>query len=152
LNLRPDVLAFMQFADKTTAAAFVPYGKGKVIAYGFMPGLAYGQGAHFAPRELKEHWRDDQRFPLQSALNITPIVTTNTPVVEASVLQGPAGVALILANYTYQPIDNLHVKINLNDLPTHALSTEGAAVRIDKTEQGIELQLPLKWTDIVILK
>ncbi|HTL30258.1 MAG TPA: hypothetical protein VL282_13590 [Tepidisphaeraceae bacterium] len=134
--------------------AIVNYGKGKVFAVGYMPGLAYGQGANFAPAELKEKWPDAPRAiiarPLESVRSIQQ-VRANIPVVEASLLTGPKGSAIVLANYTYQPIDKLVLDVHRNDIST-ATSVDGVPVKLEKTRDGIRLELPLKWTDFVILK
>ena len=74
------------------------------------------------------------------------------PVVEASLLTGPEGSALVLVNHTYKPIPKL--KIGLASIVPFrgVLSTEGASVTVTRTTAGVELQMPLEWTDIVLLE
>jgi hypothetical protein len=135
------------------ASVEVLYGKGKIFATSFMPGLAYGQGANFAPTELKEKWPDAPRKliarPLDAIRSIQQ-VRANVPVVEASLIGGPKGFAVVLANYTYQPIDKLVLDVHRDF--TSATSIEGVPVKLEKTQTGVRLELPLKWTDFIILK
>jgi hypothetical protein len=130
----------------------ISYGNGKIFAVGFMPGLAYAQGAHFAPAALKEKWPEAPRAviarPLE-AMRSMQQVRASVPVVEASLIKGPKGSAVVLANYTYEPID--HLVLDLHGNFTTATSTEGVPVKLEKRDTGVRLELPLTWTDIVVL-
>lgn len=156
LNLRRDVKAFATFDDGTPAGAVVTHGRGKVIALGFLPMLAYGQGAGFKPATLEEKWPAAPRQLIQLALTaagVEPVAKSSVPVVETSLLAGASGAALVLANYTYQPIQSLTVDLKLPQAQlkrlTRAVSTEGKPVRLQKMSGGVRLTLPLEWTDIV---
>ena len=141
------------FDDGKTAAASVPYGKGTVMAVGFLPGLAYspfkaGQTA------LDEVWPPNPRaviaLPLTRGLK-SRTVALSEPVVEASLLTGPEGSCLVLVNHTYKPIPKLTVSLG----PIHPIdapvSTEGVKVTATQGASGVRLELPLQWTDIVLL-
>ncbi len=131
----------------------VPYGQGKIFAASFLPGLAYGQGANFVPAELKEKWPEAPRKLIARPLDVMRSmqqVKANVPVVEASLISGPKGSAVVLANYTYETVDNLVLDVH-RDFKT-ATSVEGVPVKLEKTASGVRLELPLKWTDIVVLK
>jgi len=131
------------------------HGAGKVVAIGFLPMLAYGQGANFKPTTLEERWPAEPRRVIKLALDggsVSPVATCDKPVVETSLLTGAAGSALVLVNYTYQPIDELRIDVKLSHPITRATSTEGDAVRMEKTADGVRLHLPLVWTDIVLLE
>jgi hypothetical protein len=69
-------------------------------------------------------------------------------------LQGPEGSALVLANYTYQPIPTLRVRLTMTRPVTDAVSTEGVRVKRTPAEDGTGgfVELPLEWTDIVLLR
>lgn len=142
------------FDDGSSAATTVSYGRGRVQALGFMPMLAYGQMAKFKPTTMEEKWPAEPRTliatPLQLA-NVTPAALANVPVVETSLLNGPAGAALVLVNYTYTPIKALTVDLKIPDAFKKATSTEGKPVRMTRTKMGTRLELPLDWTDIVVL-
>ena len=161
LNLRKDTTPAAAssgltavFDDGQKAANSVKYGEGRIIAVGFMPMLSYGQLAGFKPTEMAERWPDAPRklieLPLTLA-HIHPAVRVSVPVVEVSLLNGPMGSALVLANYTYHPIRSLSIDIAVPGGMGRAVSTEGARIRQTKTKSGVRLELPLDNTDIVIL-
>jgi hypothetical protein len=156
LPLRGDVPnPIARFADGAPAGAVVGYGSGKVIGLGFLPMLAYGQAAGFKPTTLEEVWPEAPRRLVQLALtaaNVSPKATCDRPVVEASLLTGPAGSVVILANYTYQPVRDLTVDLRLDRPVSRATSTEGVEVRLERTGDGVRLHLPLEWTDAVLLQ
>jgi hypothetical protein len=143
------------FADGSPAGAITSYGRGKVIAMGFLPMLAYGQGAQFAPTQLKEQWpgqsQEVARLALDAAM-IGPEARADVPVVEVSFLEGDKGAAVVLVNYTYRPIRMLKVQIRTDRQFTRAVSTEGHSVDFRPSRGGAELRLPLAWTDIILLE
>ena len=153
--VRGDGQLLARYADGSPAGTKVSYGKGCIYGLGFMPMLAYGQLAGFKPTTLEEKWpaapRDLLRLPLQSA-RVKPVAAANVPVVETSLLSGKAGAVLVLANFTYQPIGMLGIDVTTPGTITRAISTEGAPVKLQKTADGIHLDLPLEWTDLVILQ
>jgi len=156
LNLKdnPAVKPCATFDDGTPAGALAPYGKGKILALGFMPMLAYGQGANFQPKTLSEHWPAAPRKLISLALEagkVQPVAKASEPVVETSLLTGPAGSALVLANYTYAPVKQLTVDVKVAHQVARAVSTEGKPVKMTKIPGGVRLTLPLDWTDIVLL-
>jgi len=72
-------------------------------------------------------------------------------VVEASLLTGPAGSALVLANFTYKQIGHLTVDVKLPAGADHAVSAEGRPVHLRKKAKGVRLDLPLDVMDIILL-
>ena len=143
------------FEDGSPAVVRTTYGKGQITAVGFLPGLAYGQLAGFKPSTLEEKWpaapRDLLAAPLRSA-KIEPLAKADVPVVETNLLQGPKGSVLVLANYTYQPIAALKVTLRGIGPLSRATSTEGVAVNLRQINPtDIELELPLTWTDMILL-
>jgi len=158
LNLKdglPAKALLATYDDGKPAGASVSYGRGTVVAVGFLPGLAYSP---FKPSQttLDEVWqlepRELFRLPLALGLKGKQAVSLSVPVVEGSLLTGPQGSALVLVNYTYQPIPALRVRLTPSCKFTTATSTEGVPVQITKTADGAELTLPLELTDIVVLK
>lgn len=156
LGMRPsmrDPLA--RFDDNTPAAVVVPHGRGKVVGLGFMPMLAYGQMAHFQPQTLEERWPEAPRRLIREALElaqVSPAVKASEPVAETSLLSGPNGSVLVLANYTYRPIKSLTVELRGAVPSGTAVSTEGKSIEQHKTERGLKLTLPLDWTDMILLR
>ncbi len=86
-----------------------------------------------------------------SSAGVTPIAQASEPVVETSLLTGPKGSALVLVNYTYHPVRALKVDLHIHSPVTKAVSTCGVEVKIQRIEGGVRLELPLDWTDIVLL-
>jgi hypothetical protein len=156
LPLRSDVAnPFARFSDGSPAGTEAEYGKGKVIAVGFLPMLAYGQRAGFKPTTLEEKWPDAPRRLIQIALqtgHISPVAQCDQPVVETNLLTGSKGSVLVLVNYTYQPIHNLTVDLKLDYPISRASSTEGIELKFEKTDTGVRLHLPLEWTEMVVLE
>jgi len=141
--------------DHAAAGCVATHGRGKVYAWGFMPMLAYGQLAGFKPTTLEETWPAEPRAlvkgPLDAA-SVTLAARADVPVVEASLLSGEKGSALVLVNYTYRPIDSLSVELRLPpEAVGKAVSTDGKPVTVEKTRGGVRLRLALEWTDIVLL-
>ena len=147
---------FALFQDGRPAGKIFPYGLGKVVAVGFLPMIAYAKLARFRPATLAEKWPPEPREiiaePLKMA-NIKPVASADKPVVEVNYLDGPAGAAIVLANYTYKPIDSLTIKIRTRKQFTRASSGIGTPVTIVNQKGGeLTLRLPLEWTDIITLK
>ena len=91
-------------------------------------------------------------LPLRRGLRVPPAVVVSVPVVEASLLTGPQGSAVVLVNHTYKPIPKLRIVLASMGPFRSALSTEGVNVAVTQTTAGVELQMPLEWTDIVVLE
>ncbi|MHB1035374.1 MAG: hypothetical protein ACYC35_11360 [Pirellulales bacterium] len=178
LGVRLDVLPTSQpaagatFADGKPAARVAAHGKGKVVAVGFMPGLAYSP---FKPGQttLDEQWplaprrvlgiplaeagligtKDANRGTLAAAYEIVEPAGAAGPI-ESSLLTGPQGSAIVLVNHGYKPIRRLRMMVRLPQAVRTAVSTEGAPVEIKQPGndgKGVMLELPLDWTDIVLL-
>lgn len=156
LDLKEIAVPFAKFVDGKTAGAKISYGKGQIFAVGFMPMLAYGQLAGFKPATLEEKWTSEPRMIIKTALagaKIIPATESSVPVVETDLLTGANGSALILANYTYQPIAALNVDVKVTKPFKQIVSTEGVRVKYSKLPDGrIRVTLPLKWTDIILFK
>lgn len=142
--------------DSGDACAVVrEHGRGRTLYLGFLPMLAYGQGANFQPRTLEEKWPEAPRrivaWALQQA-GVTPVVSTDVPVVEASLLRGGKGAVVLLANFTYQPIPSLTVTIRGAGNVSSARSVEHGDIALGRIDGGVQVQLPLDWTDILVLR
>jgi hypothetical protein len=144
-----------KFADGAAAAMRAGHGAGTVFAVGFLPGLDYSP-FKAGQTTLDERWDGELRAAFRAPLaaaGIRPVVAASVPVVEANLLTGPAGSAIVLANYTYEPIPNLTLSIgrDLGHAIGTATSTEGVPVKVRRDGDRIVLDLPLEWTDIVLL-
>ncbi len=155
-NMNREFETFAMFEDGTPAGKIIPYGLGKIVAVGFMPMLAYGQLANFQPTTLSEQWSPEPREIIAKPLKFAKIIPTakaNVPVVEVSYMEGKEGSALVLANYTYQNIENLLVTIQTKKKFTKVLSANGVDVSIiEQKDDHITIKMKLDWTDIVTLR
>jgi hypothetical protein len=145
------------FADGKPAGVMIRHGKGTVIGLGFCPMLGYGQMAGFKPKTLEERWPAAPRRLAQLALDragVKPVARADVPVVETSLLKSKAAgsYVLVLANYTYQPIPQLHVDVRIPGKIGRVISTEGRDVKVESAPGGgVRLTLPLDWTDLLIV-
>ena len=104
------------FKQNTPAAVLNELGRGKTVYVGACPGLSYLKDAGFVPTQLKEQYPLVQRrilTGLAAARGVPRLVELSQPVVEAGIYDAPAGTALVLANFTYRPIETLNVRVPL---------------------------------------
>jgi len=147
--------AWGNFADGGVAAATVSHGAGKVVAVGFLPGLAYSP-FKVGQTTLDEVWNADRRQvfaePLKLA-GIVPRVASSVPVVEANLLTGPEGSAVVLANYTHRPLERLVLRVagGVGHPVARAESASGEAVTLRREGETLIVELPLDVADIVLL-
>jgi hypothetical protein len=88
--------------------------RGWAVYLAACPGLSYLKDARFAPAELRERYPDPQRRLLRGvaeARGALRLLELSHPVVEAGVFDAAAGTALVLANFTYEPIEALAVRM-----------------------------------------
>ena len=154
------------FADGTPAVALNRFGKGRAIFIATSPGVSYAKDAGFVAKELKEKWPEAQRDFINATVRgagIPRLVELSHPVVEAGVFESEAGSALVLANFTYQPIPHLQVKIPLKNIPQTVRSTEYGILEFKVEPSSPELQengynqvvtfsLALGWSDILVVE
>lgn len=155
LDMRAAAGQFATFGEGKTAGVSIPYGRGRIIAVGFMPMLAYGRLANFKPTTLEEKWMPEPREIVKMALDaakIEPVAKADIPVVEVNFLKGENASAVVLVNYTYQPINSLAIDLKLSAPVKQAVSVQGSQVQLQKTTNGVQLNLPLKSVDIILLK
>ncbi len=154
LNLKEgldEAARFASFEDGQTAGIRLKYGQGTVLAVGFLPGLAYSP-FRIGQTTLDEVWPEAPRSLLSLPIaGLNRVVALSEPVVEASLLTGPEGSALVLVNYTYKRIPALKILLASPPPFRRAVSTEGLPVQVRMTKTGAELELPLEWTDILLL-
>jgi hypothetical protein len=102
------------FRGGEPAAVVNEVGHGRAVYLGACPGLSYLKDARFAPTELGERYPAPQRRlinALATARGAARLVELSEPVVEAGVFDAPDGTAVVLANFTYEPIPALTVRV-----------------------------------------
>ncbi len=105
-----------RFKDGSPAVVENAFGKGRAEYVGACPGISYVKEARFVPAELKEKWPEGLRAFIARAAErrgVPRLVELSHPVVEAGVYDADAGTALVLANFTYEPIRGLRAKVRL---------------------------------------
>lgn len=109
-----DVAVLGRFSDGSPAIISNRFGRGDVVWIGACPGLTYGKEARFVSDELAERWPVLQGdFIAAAAARVPRLVQLSHPVVEAGIFDASAGSALVLANFTYEPIKELKVELTL---------------------------------------
>ncbi len=145
-----------RWKDSGPAITVRGHGKGRAIAYGLFPGWHYWRTADRSDRShMPRHWdgRTRQLAVAPAALAQAPRpVLLDRPVVEACRLQSAKGIAIVLLNWTDEPIERLTVaiptpgpfrkitSIQRGELPS---SVEGGSLRVS---------LPLEDTDVLLIE
>jgi hypothetical protein len=114
-------------------------------------------------RELKEKWPAGHRRlinDLAARRQVPRLVQLSHAVVEAGVYDAPQGTALVLANFTYEPIPSLRVRLGvMKKIKSVRSSTHGKLEFSESTEISgaekalyVSFELPLGLSDIVLLQ
>ena len=145
------------FTDGRPAVAVHAFGAGEAIWVGACPGIAYIKEARFVRDDLKERWPEELRgFILEPARGVPRIARLSSPVVEAGVYDAERGTALVLANFTYEPIHGLQVRIPVTRAPRTVRSLEtgplGFSVESTAEVSTVEFTLDLGLEDLVLLE
>ncbi|MBI1375794.1 MAG: hypothetical protein GC159_24050 [Phycisphaera sp.] len=102
------------FADGAAAVVTHAFGQGRAVYAATTPGISYIKDAKFVKKALGEKWPEAERRFINRLADdsaATPAVVLSSPVVEAGVYEAETGVAVVLANFTYEPIDALEVAL-----------------------------------------
>ena len=143
------------FKDGSPAIIEHVFGKGRARYVAATPGVSYAKDARFVPKELKEQWPAPHRALINTMARnhaIARPVRLSHPVVEAGLYVHGKTAAVVLANFTYQPIDELRVTVPLPFRPRHVLSSENGSVDCTWTAQEATVDLPLGISDIIIFR
>ena len=151
------------FADGSPAAVKNDFGKGRALYVGCCPGIAYLKEAKFVPAELKEKWPGDHRRLINHVAQrrgVPRLAELSHPVVECGVYDAPQGTALVLANFTYEPIEGLTVRLPLARAVKTVRSVENGPLQFTMEQTSgrpgypfvATFQLPLGLSDVVLLE
>lgn len=132
------------------------HGKGRALAYAFFPGRQYFITPDRSDKKrLPQGWGEAQRKvavePARLAKTPRPVVV-GTAGVEACLLESPQGMAVVLLNWTDEPIDNLAVNVADVKAFRKVSSVEQGALRGTFTEGRMKLTLPLRHTDVLLIE
>ncbi len=142
------------------------HGKGRTLYIAGCPGLSYLKDAKFVPRELKESYPPIQRRFINAwaaASGAQPLARLSHPVVEIGVYDAPEGSALVLANFTYKPIEEIDVQLPVNrQVKTVRSLTDGGCkftlkpaprdIASDGFTHVVHFRVSLGLNDIVLLE
>jgi hypothetical protein len=138
IGLKTDVKAtdgavVAQFADASPAVITHPFGHGQALCVATTPGISYIKDAKFVAAELKEKWPAEHRRFINAtakAAGALPQIELSHAVVEAGVYEGPRGVAIVLANFTYEQIEKLTLALPVRSKVTriHTADNPGAEI------------------------
>jgi hypothetical protein len=151
-----------KFQDGSPAVVTNTLGKGQAIYFATCPALAYIKEAKFVPAELKEKWPAAQRQLINRTVeraNVPRLVELDQSVVEAGLYDAAAGTALVLANFTHEPIRRLTVKVPMVKSPRRVRSFEEGRLSFKVVKSPaldypftVEFKMRLGLNDIVTLE
>jgi hypothetical protein len=138
-----------------------PVGAGRLLHFGFFPGLTYYRSGDERADKLPVGFSDTLReiiiAPVREA-GIVPPVTVSVPLVETPVLVSPRGATVTLLNWTGAPIDDLAVTLRL-PLPVgsieslrHGVLTVADAADSQTGAPAVTVSLPLDAADILLVR
>jgi hypothetical protein len=119
--------------------------RGKTLFTGACPGIAYIKEANFVAGDLKERWPTGIRAFVNAAARergVPTVVDLSTPVVEAGAYDSDRGTVLVLANFTYEPIAGLEVRLALPRKARSVRSAEKGPLAFAKAEPPAGTKLP----------
>lgn len=125
-----------RFADGSPAVVTNSFGRGSARYVATYPGHSYAKDARFVAAELKEKWPAMQRDLINTTARgsgASRLVELSHPVVEAGVFDAPTGTALVLANFTYERIRKLSIRLPAKEIPKRVRSAERGSLKF-KTE------------------
>lgn len=148
--------ALVTYKNGDAAITASMFGKGRTIAYGFFPGWQY-----FVSPDRSD-W---SRLPLGwdvslRKLAVAPAVIAKTPRpvlvsregVEACLLQSEKGLAVVLLNWTDEPIENLSVTIPGGAKWKKVSSIENSAMKTTRENDDLKIAMPLKSVDVLMIE
>jgi hypothetical protein len=142
------------------------FGKGRAIYFATTPGISYLKNAKFVANDLAEKYPPVEQAALTryaTEAGATRLVNLSEPVVEAGIYDAPNGTALVLANFTYKPIQSLRVEVPIRSKIASVKSLEkgkiafetvraSPALRRDGFTKLVRFTIPLGLDDLILLQ
>lgn len=145
------VLATLQ--DGRAALTLNRHGSGQALAYGFFPGAEYSVSADRSdPRRLPQRWSQPWRQMATAPVGLAAVrrsVVVDAEQVEALRMDGDAGSAVILLNWSGAPRPCLRLTVHGVRPGARVTSVEGR--RVEATWRGAELDLTVPLADVEVL-
>ncbi len=149
------------FSNGSPAVVEHTFGKGRSLYVATCPAVSYAKDAKIVSDDLKEKWPAIQRsfINTQAHAAAQPAVKLSSPVVEAGVYDSQQGTALVLGNFTYEPLPALSVSLDVKAKPrTVKSSTTGKSLPFSATPGNgdwpwkVDFVLPLGHSEIVLVE
>ena len=161
LTPQPEASVIARLKNGTPGATERRYGKGRALAIGALPGLAYIQpGSGKRPRGMTTTFPDAVRHfitaPAERA-GVRRHVTTSDPLVEATLQEGKDGALVTLISFrvalgTWKPPDE-QVTVTLSGLPRarKVTSLRHGELKIEQTDRGPQVSVPVDQGDFLVV-
>jgi len=152
--------------DSSPAVLENRFGKGRAVWFATTPAISYLKNANFVANALAEKWPIADRALLTryaGQAGAAPLVKLSEPVVEAGVYDAAEGSALLLANFTYEPIKTLTIELPMRKAVAAVKSLEHgplkfttARARAPWRDEGyttvVRFSEPLGLDDLVLIE
>ncbi|NSW56216.1 MAG: beta-galactosidase trimerization domain-containing protein [Armatimonadetes bacterium] len=155
------------FHNGSPAAVLNRLGKGQALLIGGFPGAAYvspaiparpwdrgttdAAMAHFLPTDFDPHAREVILWAARQA-GIVPDVTLSAPLVEWTAIDSPAGTALMLINWTGQPVRDLRITVRGQLGGAIVSSLEQGRLKPEQDGNVWCVTMPLGLTDCIMVR
>jgi hypothetical protein len=165
LKASPDATVEGVFLDGSPAVVARQAGQGQVRVCGFLPGLTYFHPA--IPRRPLDRGTTDEAMahfvPTQFdaaagrligsiAEHLARPVTCSQPLVEASLIESPAGSIIVLANWSGRPVRELTVTAHIPLPVRSATLASGAKLTASKDGERTAFTFDLDVADVLVLR
>ncbi|MCX7599657.1 MAG: beta-galactosidase trimerization domain-containing protein, partial [Armatimonadetes bacterium] len=143
------------FDDGKPAVLKATAGKGTVLRFAFMPGIAYVRSANPGPNRLTVDYKPEQLSVLTAALTMARVaspIEVSEPLVEAQLLRGPTADVIVLANWAGKPLPKVKVTVREGQRIATAGSLSRGRLKVTRAGGKLSFELPLDATDVVVLR
>jgi|GEM_PF-431329 len=154
MNGGKDGIILAKYGGGTPAMTERKTGKGRVVSYGFWPGISYWFSPDRSERDrLPVGWSAAARQAVTYPARIAKArrhVEVSEPLVEACLLESDAGVAVTLLNWSGKTLDSVRLTIpGLSSSNVH--SVEKGKIKARQEEGGLVVSLPLRTVDVLLI-
>jgi hypothetical protein len=143
------------FEDGSPAVVQRAVGRGRVVHFGWTPGLSYMKSSTGTKDNLPIGFSDSIRrwivYPVQLA-GVQKPVTLSAPMIEAPLLLSNEGGAVTLLNWRGESVNALNVSVQVPFKVKRVESVKRGALTFKASKDGISFSLPLDAADIVTLR
>jgi hypothetical protein len=151
----PAAAVAASFDDASPAVLELAVGRGRLVHFAWMPGLAYwkssGQVKDGLPAAFSESLRDWITWPVRLA-GVRGPVTVNRPLVEAPMLISASGIAVTLLDWSGEAPGEVNVEVRTDRRIGRVESVRHGPRTFQSAGGVVRFALPLDAVDIVTLR